>query len=249
MVDVAGKQAEEMVELIHSQKHVNEFLIAKKLDLTVNQVRNMLYKLSDRGIVSYIRKKDKRKGWFTYFWRMEVLKSLEALKGSIEKKLAQTNNQISSREKKIFYVCKNCSIEFTEENALVYNFTCTECGNIFEVQDNTKLIKEMKKNSARFEKELSFVNKEISEEKGKIDKEKERKRKKSEKEQKQKRAIKKLSRKTAKAAIKKTVKKEKRKKHSKKLKEKKKIKKKVVKKTIRKKVKKPVKKKGKSRKK
>ena len=73
--DIAGKQAEEMVPLLFNKKHVNEFIIAKKLNITVNQVRNLLYKLSDHGIVSYIRKKDKRKGWYTYFWRIEPLKS------------------------------------------------------------------------------------------------------------------------------------------------------------------------------
>ena len=58
---IAGKLAEEMVNLLNSKKHVNEFIVAKKMDITVNQVRNMLYKLSDYGIVSYIRKKDRRK--------------------------------------------------------------------------------------------------------------------------------------------------------------------------------------------
>ena len=51
-----------MVSDIISNKHVNEFIIAKKLDLTINQTRNVLYKLADEGLVSSIRKKDKKKG-------------------------------------------------------------------------------------------------------------------------------------------------------------------------------------------
>jgi len=61
---VAGKQAEEIADILDSKKHVNEFLIAKKLGITINQTRNILYKLSDFGLVSFIRKKDKRKGWY-----------------------------------------------------------------------------------------------------------------------------------------------------------------------------------------
>ena len=165
--NIAGKQAEEMVPFLFNNKHVNEFIIAKKLNITVNQVRNILYKLSDHGVVSYIRKKDKRKGWYTYFWRIEPLRSLEVLKDMLERKISQVNNQISVREKKVFYVCNNCNIEMDEENALLNNFTCPECGKVFEIKDNSKLIKEMKKNLAKYEQELSVVNGEIGSERGK----------------------------------------------------------------------------------
>ena len=40
---VVGKQAEEIVELLDSKKYVNEFILAKKLDITINQTRNILY--------------------------------------------------------------------------------------------------------------------------------------------------------------------------------------------------------------
>ena len=42
-----AKYAEPIADLLNNKKHVNEFLIAKKLDLTINQTRNILYKLSD----------------------------------------------------------------------------------------------------------------------------------------------------------------------------------------------------------
>ena len=65
IVIVVGKQAEEIADLLDSSKHVNEFSIAKKLDITINQTRNILYKIADKGLVSSIRKKDKKKGWYT----------------------------------------------------------------------------------------------------------------------------------------------------------------------------------------
>jgi len=64
---VIGKQAEGIVDLLDGKKYVNEFIIAKKLGITINQARNILYKISDQGLVSFIRKKDKKKGWYTYF--------------------------------------------------------------------------------------------------------------------------------------------------------------------------------------
>jgi len=194
VVIVVGKQAEEIAGLLDTNKHVNEFLIAKKMDITINQTRNILYKLSDQGLVSSIRKKDKRKGWYTYFWKIEVLKSLEFLKGILVKRIDQIEHQIKSRETKDFYVCERCNIEFSEENALLHDFTCNECGGIFTLKDNAKLLKEFKKNLDKIRKDLAIINEEIKKEKEKEDK---KKQKEILKEEKAKKAKRKANRKKA----------------------------------------------------
>ena len=171
---VAGKQSEEIAGLIHSNKHVNEFLIAKKLDLTINQTRNILYKIADQGLVSSIRKKDKRKGWYTYFWKIEVLKSLEFLKTIIVKRINEFQHQVKSRETKQFYWCERCKIELNEEHALLKNFTCNECGDIFTLKDNTKILRDFRRNSTKLNNELAEINIEIVKEEAKIEKQKQK---------------------------------------------------------------------------
>jgi transcription factor E len=167
---VVGKPAEEIVDLLDGDKYVNEFIIAKKLDLTINQARNILYKISDHGLVSSIRKKDKKKGWYTYFWKIEVLKSLEFLRELVLKNLNQMKNQIKSRETKRFYVCERCNIEFNEENAMLHDFTCNECGEVFSAKDNEKVLKEFKKNEEKLENKLKIIDNEINIEKEKLEK-------------------------------------------------------------------------------
>ena len=181
IVSIAGKQAEEIVNLLDGEKYVNEFIIAKKLNLTINQTRNILYKISDLGLVSSMRKKDKRKGWYTYFWKIEILKSLEFLRESILKKMEQIHYQIKSRETKEFYVCETCNIEFTQENALLRDFTCNECGNIVSRKDNTSSIKEYNRELDKLKKELELTQGEIQIEKEKIGKKKARETKKEDK--------------------------------------------------------------------
>ena len=190
VVIVVGKQAEEIVDLLDTKKHINEFVLAKKLDITINQTRNILYKISDHGLVSSIRKKDKRKGWYTYFWKIEVLKSLEFLRANLNKKIDQFNHQIKSRETKRFYICERCAIEVSEENALLYNFTCNECGAVFSIKDNTKLIKDLKKHLERLKKDLELVEQEIKNEREKVEKKKSKELRKEERIVKEKRAAK-----------------------------------------------------------
>lgn len=180
MISIAGKQAEEIVNLLNGKKYVNEFIIAKKLNLTINQTRNILYKISDYGLVSFIRKKDKRKGWYTYFWKLEVMKCLEFLRTSLMKKMEQIHYQIKSRETKEFYVCERCHIEFTEENALLHSFTCPECGNLLLRKDNTGVIREYNRELEKLRKELEMVDEELNKEKEKLGKSKAREMKKEE---------------------------------------------------------------------
>jgi len=178
---VVGKSAEPITDLLYNKKHVNEFIIAKKLNVTINQTRNILYKLSDFGLVSSVRKKDKKKGWYTYFWRMEIQKALEFLKEVKLKQISQITNQINNREAKQFYVCSRCNIEVNEESALLHDFTCGECGEIYTLKDNTKMLRELKRNSEKITKEISLIDEELGKENIKLEKEKEKEKKKEDK--------------------------------------------------------------------
>ena len=178
----AGKPAENIMDILSVKKYVNEFVIAKKLHLTINQTRNILYKLSDSGLVSSTRKKDKKKGWYTYFWKIEALKSLEFLSQILLKQIEQINHQINSRESKQFYICERCNIELAEEKALLHNFICNECGEVFKIKDNSKLLKDFKRNLEKTKNKLSLVNKEIEKEKEKTEKQRFKENKKLDKE-------------------------------------------------------------------
>src|SRR3989338_4521477 len=120
---IAGAHAVGIVSLLYGKKNINEFLIAKKLKLNINQTRNILYKLSDEGLVSFIRKKDKKNGgWYTYYWTLDVTKSLVNLKNVILKDLAHLEEQVHTRQNGTFYHCLNCELEFDEEQSLLNNF-------------------------------------------------------------------------------------------------------------------------------
>jgi len=248
---VGGKNGSLLADLLFGKSHVNEFLIAKKLDLTINQTRNILYKLSDEGLVSSVRKKDKKKGWYTYFWTFNIDKAFLLLKGNLMKELEQLEHQLDSRTQKRFYVCKICGVEVTEENALLHDFTCLECGEIYELHDNTSVINELSSAVSKLRKKLEEVEielviidekkvKKIEAEQKKLAKEKAIKR--AEKKAERQRLAKKLAKKTKKKISKKNVKKAKKKISKKKVK---KTKKKMAKKRVVKKVKKATKKKKK----
>jgi transcription factor E len=244
--DLINKQSVEIIDLLAGKKNVNEFSIAKNLDLTINQTRNILYKLSDFGLVSFIRKKDKRKGWYIYFWTLNTHQALSLLDKNLNKKLELIKNQTKNRSEGRHYTCMTCTIEVTEETALLNDFICPECEEVYELSDDSELIGELKKKVTKIEKELLLVVEEKNIEEEKLNKEKARKIKKVEDEKKAKRAAAAAERKAKKLEEEKKLGKTKKKPVKKKATKKKPVKKKATKKKpVKKKAtkKKPVKKK------
>jgi len=174
VASVGGSGATGIVDLLYEKKNVNEFLIAKKLKLTINQTRNVLYKLADEGLVSFIRKKDNKKGgWYTYFWTLNTGKSLIKFREKLENTVEELRKQISNRKSGRFFVCLNCNIEFNEETSLTHNYSCPECGEVLNVKDISTEIAGSEKELIKLESALIKVNEEVAvlnskEEKSKI---------------------------------------------------------------------------------
>ncbi len=159
---VVGQHAGGIVDLLFGKKNVNEFLIAKKLKITINQARNVLYKLADEGIVSFVRKKDRKKGgWYIYFWTLNSGKGLLKFREHLTRNIENLKNQIGLRKTTRFFYCPSCSIESNEENALQYQYTCPECGKTLELREKGREIESMEKEAAKIEEVLAAVNQEI----------------------------------------------------------------------------------------
>src|SRR3990167_4174683 len=113
---IAGEKSKGLVDLLYGKKNVNEFLITKKLKLMINQTRHILYKLADDGLVSFIRKKDSKKGgWYIYFWTFNTGKALGLCKQRIQASLTQAQLELEQRKKQRFYFSPGAGIEYTEE--------------------------------------------------------------------------------------------------------------------------------------
>jgi len=238
--ELAGEGTGRIVDILFGKKDVNEFSLAKKMELTINQVRNILYKLSADGLVSFIRKKDKRKGWYIYYWTLKTEKCLVKLEESLIEKIDALNGVLGSRGTDRFYICKPCLIEVTEEKALEHGFSCEECAEVYELSDNSKPIRDAKSRITKIQKDLELIRAELETIREKDKKKRARADKKAQKEADAKKALLKAvraaARKKVAAAKKKTTKKVLKKKVVKKKKSKKVTKKKTAKKKTTKKV-------------
>jgi transcription factor E len=159
--EISGEDSKPIVEILFDKKDVNEFLIAKKMNLTINQVRNILYRLSAEGLVSFTRKKDKKKGWYIYFWTLNSEKCLIKIEQALLGKIEELKRLLHDRETKRFYMCKGCDIEATEEKALENEFSCSECAEVYTIVDNTNSIRDLKGRITKREREISEIKNEL----------------------------------------------------------------------------------------
>lgn len=219
---IANKSSETIVDVLFGKSNVNEFKIADKLKITINQARNILYRISSYGILDSTRKKDKRKGWYTYFWTLNIVKALEAFIKIKTKEIELLEQVLKSHQLKQFFICSQDNIEMSEETAMTHGYLCPECGLLLQPIGKEKKIKEITTKIDSAKRELNLVKTELELRKPKPIPIKPKKMKKKAKAKKKVKIRKKIKKKSKKA--------KKGKKAKKKLKAKKKFKKKIKKK-------------------
>jgi|TARA_B100001971_G_scaffold125192_1_gene115273 transcription initiation factor TFIIE subunit alpha len=206
MREIYGKEILPLVQLLKGRKNVNEFKIAEKLELTINQTRNMFYKLQDRGLIISTRKKDKKKGWYVYYWTFNDKEAKKLIVDHRNMKLHVLRRALSKEQEIVHFICKDNHVRIRYEEALEQDFRCPECGELLIEEDKDKILRKMKSDIKTLEKEVIIEEEKIVKKKEPIKKATKKKTKKTTK-KKTKKIVKKKPKKQSKKKTKKTTKK------------------------------------------
>src|SRR3989338_7376171 len=85
--EVAGEDALPIVDYLKNKKNVSEFIIAEKMEIHINILRNTLYKLFESNLANYYKKKDKKKGWYISYWTLNLKRVKHVVNDMKKKKL------------------------------------------------------------------------------------------------------------------------------------------------------------------
>ena len=146
VTEVAGEDAVAIVDFLKNKKNISEFIIAEKTKFDMQKTRNILYKLNSSNIASYIRKKDRKKGWYISYWTFNR-KRVKELVGKIKKeKLDKLKEQLTREEenKDNFFICSKACARLDFDKATEFEFKCPECGSLLLQQENAKTINNIK---------------------------------------------------------------------------------------------------------
>jgi transcription initiation factor TFIIE subunit alpha len=145
VLEEIGEDALPIVKAMRGRKNFSEFKLADSVNRDVNATRNVLYKLYSLNLAAFIRKKDKKKGWYIYYWTL-LPENASHLSSMLR---AQKQDNILERLKReksgSHFVCVSKCIRLDFEKAYEFGFMCPECGTILSEEDNTEKIKQLEK--------------------------------------------------------------------------------------------------------
>jgi len=162
--ELIGEDALPLVEVLKNQSKISEFQISTKIKTPVDVIRNQLYRLYNHNLVTFIRKKDKKKGWYIYYWSLNTNRLKYLISNLKKKRVEKLHEHLSREEDDHFFACENSCIRVDFEQATNFEYRCPECGELLHQEDNSQNIEKIKK-------EIKKLEKEIDEEKEKLAKE------------------------------------------------------------------------------
>jgi len=172
VAETAGADVIPLVKLLKNKKNVSEFKLAEALKIEINQARNMLYRLYNVNLVSFVRKKDKKKGWYIYYWTFDLKRVKYLAKVLKRKRLEELKEKLEKEKSSQFFVCPNKCVRLDFDHAMSFEFKCPECGTIVQQEDNTERIRKLETEIKKLEEE---IKQEEKKEKAKLKKIKRRK--------------------------------------------------------------------------
>jgi len=152
--EIVGEDIIPLVKELKNKKNVSEFKLAEKLKKEINVTRNLLYKLYQLNLVSFIRRKDKVKGWYIYYWTFKNKNLKYLAKDLKKKKIEELKERLKREEEGQFYNCPNKCMRLNFDQVVDFEFKCPECGNLMEQESGNKKIEEIKKEIKTLEDSL-----------------------------------------------------------------------------------------------
>jgi len=152
--EVAGQDVLPLVKALKNKKNVSEFKLASAIKQEINTTRNMLYRLYDQHLVTFIRKKDKKKGWYIYYWTFNPKRIKELARNIRKAKIERLKERLEREKSTNFFSCPNKCIRLDFDQATEFEYKCPECGEILQQEDNSGIIADLQKDITKLEKEL-----------------------------------------------------------------------------------------------
>lgn len=152
--EMVGKDVLELVQYLKKRENVSEFKLAEHFNLTVNQIRNMLYRLYAHSLVDFTRKKDKKKGWYIYYWDFYLKRALDVALAHKEKRLGVLRDLLKREEGGQYFSCPDNDVRLGFEQAIEHGFKCPECDKVLVQDNNARKVQRLTKTIEELEGEI-----------------------------------------------------------------------------------------------
>jgi transcription initiation factor TFIIE subunit alpha len=137
---IGGEEYLKVARALLNSEDATDEEIAGATGLRINIIRKVLYDMFGKALITGIRVKDERKGWFVYRWRAKQDQVDNFIENQKKKILDRLQKRLEYEDSSEFYHCgnKDCPrVKF--DSAVEVFFKCPSCKQSLNMVDNDKV--------------------------------------------------------------------------------------------------------------
>lgn len=167
LISIIGEDGLPLLYELQRKDNISEFDLASKTKKDIKVIRKMLYFLYNHNLVSFMRKKDKVKGWYIYYWTI-LPENIRYIYIKLRKNtLARLQEQLETEKKELFFSCKTRCVRLNFDQGMEFEFHCPECGDLLAQDSSQEKLSQLHKAVQEAEQELAELLRERKKEKRK----------------------------------------------------------------------------------
>lgn len=153
---LGGAEYVKVARALLNNENATDEEIASATGLKIKNVRKALYDLYGRSLITGIKVKDPKRGWFVYRWKALRDQTDSFIQAQRKKILGKLKLRLEYEEMHEFYHCgtEKCKKRVFEE-AMENFFKCPDCSKLLNRVDNTELKEALRWKIKQLEEELS----------------------------------------------------------------------------------------------
>ena len=144
VTDIVGEDAVKITNYLYDKENISEFVIAEEIGYEIHKARYLLYKLLEHNLASFVRKKDRIRGWYICYWTLNLEQVKKQQAKIIDSKIGKLQSRLDREESNQFYMCSSACIRLDFDEAVDNEYKCPECGELLNVQNNERTIQYIK---------------------------------------------------------------------------------------------------------
>ncbi|MEM2955695.1 MAG: transcription factor [Nitrososphaerales archaeon] len=139
---IGGEDYVRVARALLNNENATDEEIASATGLKINAVRKALYDLFGRSLITGIRVRDLKKGWFVYRWKAQRDQTDSFIETQKKKALRKLKDRLVYENTYEFYHCGMLTcLKRTFEESIDLFFKCPNCGKILNPIDNCEIKK------------------------------------------------------------------------------------------------------------
>jgi transcription initiation factor TFIIE subunit alpha len=153
---IGGPDYVRVARALLNNENATDEEIASATGLKIKTVRKALYDLFGRSLITGVRVRDPKRGWFVYRWKAQRDQTDGFIQTQRRKVLNRLKQRLEFEETHEFYQCSTPGDQIrTFEEAMENFFKCPTCGKPLNRLDNTGLKEALAWKIKQLEEELA----------------------------------------------------------------------------------------------